>query len=481
MSLLLIAPEPVIASELSHAGPLFDQFHLTLEEGHRTEAMGPFFYRERADTQRAWGLPPLFARAWDMAADVNEMDFLYPVAKYRRYGTEYRWDIMEVFSFAGGDDQQGARARRFTLFPIYFQQRSPDSNQNYTAFVPFYGHLQNRLFRDEIFFVMFPIYGQSRKGNVVTDNYVYPIFHLRHGEALRGWQFWPLLGHEHKDPTRRSIGFGDTEVVGGHDGWFVLWPFFFDQKSGIGTENPTKEQALLPIYDYQRSPLRDSTTVGWPFFTHVTDREKHFRELDCPWPLIVFARGEGKTTSRVFPFYSHAQNTNLESTFYLWPVYKMNRAHGGTLDRTRTRILFFLYSDTVEKDTASGEYRRRIDCLPFFTMTRTLSGARRLQILAPLEPFVPGNPSVEREYSPVWSVWRSESNPVTHAASQSFLWNLYRHESRPGAKRTSALFGLYQYKSGSEGTRLSVMYIPIINNSRQTRRAAELPRGGDGR
>ena len=66
--------------------------------------------------------------------------------------------------------------KRFTLFPLYFQQRSPDPNENYTALVPFYGHLKNRLFRDEIFFVMFPIYSETRKRDVVTDNYLYPVF-----------------------------------------------------------------------------------------------------------------------------------------------------------------------------------------------------------------------------------------------------------------------------------------------------------------
>ena len=64
---------------------------------------------------------------------------------------------------------------------------------------PLYGHIRDRLFRDEIFFVLFPIYGESRKRDVVTDNYLYPFFHLRLGEGLQGWQFWPLIGSEHKD------------------------------------------------------------------------------------------------------------------------------------------------------------------------------------------------------------------------------------------------------------------------------------------
>ena len=74
--------------------------------------------------------------------------------------------------------------KRFTLFPIYFQQRSPDPKENYTALASFYGHLRNRLFRDEIFFVMFPIYSETRKRDVVTENYLYPFFDLRHGDGL---------------------------------------------------------------------------------------------------------------------------------------------------------------------------------------------------------------------------------------------------------------------------------------------------------
>ena len=126
---------------------------------------------------------------------------------------------------------------RFTLFPFYFQQRSTLLNENYTALIPFYGHLKNRLFRDEVFFVMMPFYVQSRKRDVVTDNYVYPFFHLRHGNGLYGWQFWPLLGHEHKEVTTRTNNFDETETIGGHDKWFALWPFFANQNAGTGTTN----------------------------------------------------------------------------------------------------------------------------------------------------------------------------------------------------------------------------------------------------
>ena len=451
----------VQAAGRSNAGPLFDEFPLTLSAGHRTEALGPFFYSEQKESQKTWAIPPLFSHEMDPDTDSEEYDFGYPVLTYDRFGKEYRWQLFQLLSFAGGQNQREQTARRFTLFPIYFQQRSDDPAENYTAFIPFYGHLKHRLSRDEIFFVMFPIYSQTRKADVVTDNYLFPFFHVRHGDRLTGWQIWPIVGHEHKDVTTATNGFGDVSIIGGHDSRFVLWPFFFDVQSGIGTDNPRKQQALLPFYSTLRSPKRDSTTVLWPFISHATDREKNYTEWDTPWPLIVFARGEGKTTSRVWPFYSHAANTNLESNFVLWPLYKYNRVHSDPLDRERTRILFFLYSDTRQKNTATGAFRHRVDFWPFFTHQRDYDGSTRLQILSILEPFLPTNKSVERDYSPVYSFWRQERNVKTGAASQSLFWNLYRRETTLDSRKCSLLFGLFQYQSGSDGRRLRLFYVPV--------------------
>src|SRR6185436_16180501 len=221
------------AAEL-HAGFLTDHFSLTLEPGERTERAGPFFYSQTKDTERIWAIPPLLSYTRDSGTELMEFDFVYPILTYDRYGEQYRWQLFQLLSFSGGPSQLEADRDRFTLFPFYFQQRSSLPDQNYTAFVPFYGHLKNRLFRDEVFFVLMPFYVQSRKRDIVTDNYVYPFFHLRHGEGLKGWQFWPITGHEHKEVTAKTNIWGETEVIGGHDKFFVLWPFFGNQTTGIG-------------------------------------------------------------------------------------------------------------------------------------------------------------------------------------------------------------------------------------------------------
>ena len=74
--------------------------------------------------------------------------------------------------------------------------------------------------------------------------------------GMHGWQFWPLVGARHKVVTTLTNGFGEIETVGGHDKYFALWPIHFWQNTGIGTDNPEKFRANLPLYTYTRSPKR---------------------------------------------------------------------------------------------------------------------------------------------------------------------------------------------------------------------------------
>jgi hypothetical protein len=462
-----------LADDASNVGFFFDHFPLTLEEGRRTEAVGPFYYEEAAHSHGIVAVPPLFSHATSEATDSEEFDFLYPLLTYDRYGSEYRWQLIQLLSFSGGQNQGDIPKDRFTVFPFYFQQRSPDPDQNYTALLPFYGRIKQRLFRDEIFFVMFPLYGQSRKRDIVTDNYIFPFFHARRGDFLRGWQFWPLIGQETKGITTRTNGFGDIEMIGAHKKFFALWPFHFNQTVDIGTENPEWKHGTLPFYSVLRSPDRDSTTVIWPLFSWIDDREKQYREWQGPWPFVVVARGEGKTATRVWPLFGRSHNDMLESNFYLWPLYKYNRVHSDPLDRERTRILLFLYSDVNEKNTETGRVRTRTALWPLFTHRREFDGNSRLQILALVEPALPHSKSVERNWSPLWSLWRAERNPSAGSASQSLLWNLYRRETSPAAKKCSLLFGLFQYSSEAEARRFRVFYIPFGKNQTPANNVAE--------
>ena len=439
-------------------GFAFDRFQLTLEVGWRTEVAGPFFYSQQTEDGSVWALPPFFSSANNLGIENHEADFLYPFLTYDRYGTQYRWQLFQLLSFAGGEDSNTTAKQRFTLYPFYFQQRSPNPDDNYTALVPFYGHIKDRLLLHDVFFILFPIYSETRKHDVITDNYFYPFFHVRHGEGLRGWQVWPVVGREHKDITTTTNGFGDNVAVPGHDKSFILWPIHLRQQTGIGTDNPETLLAEIPFYLAMRSPQRDSTSVLWPFFTWIDERGKKYHEWQGPWPFVIFTRGEGKTTSRIFPLFSQSHNAERESDSYLWPLYQHRQLRAAALELQRTQILIYLYASVMEKNTQTGTEKIRRDMWPFFTWRHDFNGNERLQILAPLEPAVPNNRGIERNWSPLWSLWRAENNAQTGATSQSLLWNLYRRDTDPAQKKISLMFGLFQYQSAGNASRTRWFY-----------------------
>lgn len=535
--LLTHSPSAFCDSATLNAGFFFDRFKLTLEPGERTEAVGPFFYQQTDELARTWALPPLISKTILIDGDACEYDFAYPLLTYDRFGSVYRWQLGQLLAFAGGDDQEENTRRRFTLFPFYFQQHSPDTNQNYTAVFPFYGHLKNRIFRSEIDFVLWPLYVKTikragattisteetdftrplrqwldaRRGDVTTHNFLLPFFHVRYGDGLFGWQAWPLIGNEKKVLTVKTNTWGDAENIPGHHKFFAAWPFYFQQHVGVGSENPSRQLLVFPFYNRLRSPLRDSTSYLTPLGVTITDdRARKYREVGVPWPFIDFAWGEGKTIHRVWPVFSRAHTKDLESNFYLWPAYTYRRMQGETLERERTRMFYFLFSHTSEKNTETAATKTRTDLWPLFTRQEDFAGRSRLQILALLEPILPASKSIERNYSPLWSLWRSENNPNSGGSSQSLLWNLFRHEvvpapkpvlptrttttessgnllsmfsaTRPAAvassaepvfasplpptRKTSLLFGLFQYQSTGENRQWRIFYLPLKSSQK---------------
>jgi hypothetical protein len=285
---------------------------------------------------------------------------------------------------------------------------------------------------------------------------------VSHGNGMHGWQFWPFVGVQHKVVTTQTNGFGEIETVPGYDKSFVLWPIHFYQNTGIGTDNPAKFRAYLPFFATLRSPQRDSTSVLWPFFNSIDDRGQKYHEWQGPYPFVDIARGKGKTLTRVWPFFSQGHNDTLESDYYLWPVYRYDWLHSGALDYRRTHVLLYLFSNVTEKNVDTGARRHRMDLWPLFDYHRDFTGNHRLQILALLEPILPNNRGVERNWSPLWSVWVSERNPKSGAASQSLLWNFYRRDTTPASKQISFIFGLFQYQSNREGKNVRLFYLPVV-------------------
>ena len=302
---------------------------------------------------------------------------------------------------------------------------------------------------------MLPLFLHSRKNDgTETWNYMVPFFHVRKGKNLKGWQAWPLFGREEK-----AIGPEGPGEKGGHRWLFVAWPFYHDSEKGIGTENHSKFNALLPLYAIRRSPKSDLTSVLWPFFNKSTDKEKGYTEHSAPWPIWVYGKGPDRDKLRVWPFYGHDRTKTSNREFYLGPLYQTSELNTDKILRQRQSVMVRLYQHTYEERKKTGEVKERSDLWPLFTYVRD-GQKRRLQLLSPIGPLLPGNKKgIERNYSPLFALWHSEENAATGRASRSFLFNLYRSEHASGARKCSLLFGLVRYKKNEEGKEWRLLWL----------------------
>lgn len=458
----------VCAGEWTSVGPLYEEFQLTLLPGTREEAVGPLWYSEEQwepgpgatevpsrggqITLRTLALPPVFSKQERPTINSFSWDFIYPLVTYDRYGSERLFQVLQLLSYSAGEDANGITSEKFSLFPLYFQRRASDPAMNYTALWPVYGHLDKRLFRDEIDWILWPGYVRTRKRETITDNFLAPVFHLRHGPGLAGWQVWPLIGRESQTVGLTTNALGGVEIRPGHETLFALWPIFFHNDVMVGTTNPVHQRLLLPLFSLQLSPAKDIRTYVWPVgLTLTDDRSRLYHQTDFAWPLIGFGRGPSRQLDRVFPLFSRDEREGNWSLSVLWPVYQQRAFKSQAFERDVVRLLLGVYCDEAVHYAGTGRTSNRTDLWPLFIARRDAEGRERFQMLALIEPFLPHNESITRNYSHIWSVWRSEKNPRTGMQSRSFLWNLYRCERTRATRKWSALFGLVQHESGPEG------------------------------
>jgi len=481
---------PAGADDWFEGGPFAASFPTLWEAGWRQEALGPLAWWQQTPETTSSGLSPLFSHESTPSLDREQFDVLYPVLTWRRSGKEARWQLGQMINWVStGQQDESDRYVHRTLFPFYFEQRSVSGTNDYFAVMPFYGHLHNRLFRDDIDFIMFPLYSKTRKRDVITRNYVYPFFHLREGPGLTGWQFWPLYGTQRREETIGKDLFGDPLVTPAGNSWFALWPLLAYQRvEGASTNARVQQPRLsmlaspfspardrityesfqaLPFVSLLRSTDRDQSTYLWPLFSRTEDRKKGFVEWGAPWPFIGWANGEGKTARRVWPLYGDIQAGKLRRNFLMWPLYTHQHIEDTAFERDRWRSLFILYDDNVVRSRETGEYRRETGIWPFFHWKHDPSGRERLRVFAVAENIVRNREAVERNYSPVWSAYRSERDPAKGSASQSVLWNFFRRDVSTNEVRTSCLFGMVQTTRKTEGDRhWRFLWLPNSNFDR---------------
>jgi hypothetical protein len=413
--MLLCSMVPAAAEQTDGAivtfWPLFD-YRSSPATGYRNlSILGPLFKRESAGSTTTTAIRPLF---FDVTSpESTDTDILYPIASIGSSGGDSEAQVLKLYQKHVSREGTAEEKRAAMLFPFYISGHS-EKYGPYTSFLPFYGDMYERFWRDEYHFTLFPLYGRTVKNGTTSTNYLYPFFNTISGDNEQGFQFWPLYGQSSKD--------------GVYDKRFVLWPFFSSETVGKDTGNPTENFNLLPFYASSRSPQRNATYAPWPFSGVVRDAAGEATERYFFWPFWMTSIGKDSHTERYIPFYAESRNKDNSSRWYLWPLYREQVIESAEFRQDKTSLLYFLYSRSDESWPRTGRDRSRSSLWPLFTWKRDEDGVRSLSMPAVAEPVI-WSDGVERNWAPLWRLliarWDDKGN-----SAMSLFWNLYWHENR---------------------------------------------------
>ena len=421
--------------------PLVDYRSSPKERFSNLSLLGPLIKVQQSHDNATVAVRPFFYREYDSPRKSVRSDYLYPL-----FSSEAGPDVERFQAVRGvfqvntyrrnepGDEEESSM-----LFPFYLKGKSAKYGP-YLWIFPFYGDAYEKFWRDEYHFVMFPLYGRTVNKGATTRNYLYPFFSLIEGEQESGFQLWPLYGQARKEGVYRKH--------------FLAWPFFFYEKQGIDTDNPTTRIAALPLFSALDGPRITSRSFLWPFFGYSDNRKTGVRETDWFWPFWVTGRGGGVELNRFLPFYADERSPGKIKQWWLWPLYRYDRIESDLFEQERRRVVFFLYNDFQERWSKAGASRRRTALWPLFVYRRDTRGVASLSFPAPVEPVL-DQEGIEKSWAPFWRIYQQRWNDAGDSAV-SLLWNLYWHEVR-GNDLAYELFPLLSYQRGGSATDLKLL------------------------
>ena len=407
---------PVAVSQVNASGQVTSSEHF-----------GPFMFRHvdkdpaREHTGITSGVRPFYVQTQEANGLTTEATMFYPIFVYRGYSDTYRWSIFNIINVAGptsaATTATTGQAKTFDLWPFWFSRETGSPETSYHALFPITGTVQGHFSRDEISWVLWPLYLHTEKNGLVTTSTPWPFIQTVTG-TQRGFALWPLYG-------RRS-----NAATGSHHSFF-LWPLGWDhtipppEDSPAGTP-PGRQFGFIPFYTVEQHEGFKNENYVWPFFGH-TDRTVPYRysETRYFWPFFVQGRGDNQMIDRWGPFYTHSIIKGLDKTWIMWPLVRQAKWEDSGVAQTRTQFLYLLYWSHRERSLTNpaAAPADRTHVWPLFSKWDNGAGKKQFQLFSPFDVLLPYSNEWRETWTPFFALYRfDQRNPEDR--NWSVLWSL---------------------------------------------------------
>lgn len=329
-----------------------------------------------------------------------------------------------------------------TSFLFFFGGRSPKGS--YGGFFPFYGKLYNRFAKDEMGFVLWPLYSYSHDEGATKTNVIWPFFSF-YGGVDEGFKAWPVYGKHERPGVRKQQ--------------FFLWPIFFTEEKNLDTDEPVHSFFAIPFYLRSSSRTTEYQSVLWPLFTHTKDSEKE--TWDMPWRFYSRTIGEEIKEYSFFPFMVKKTKGKDKSFSFLWPVYMESEWY--VKDERFLQRSVIVINRYIEDDKGTFlnvwpffEYQGKDEESAFLFPSLLPFRERGFnRIIKPLITFYEQRNREDKSVTNVlYGLYTQEKAGQTWKARFAFLLTLTKDKDGSGFELLSGLFGIDRKK-------ITIFFIPI--------------------
>ncbi|NQT19569.1 MAG: hypothetical protein HQ592_07680 [Planctomycetes bacterium] len=411
------------------AWPIY--YHDEIGDKKTTDILWPIGGSRTESTNSIAGAWPLVTVRGDTSpysADQYSLHSIFPFFVHRKDKASDKTWVLPFYLRTNKLMADGRRNIDHMIFPLFWWGTSPPE-EKYFAFFPFYGTIRSRLARDEIFFVMFPIYGRSKLKGHVANNVLFPLIAWTYGGDRRSSRVLPFY-------SRFKVA-GEPEI------WSILWPFIHFSRSTGEERLPRNYFYFFPLLGWDRTMTQHKWTALWPFFSGGTKPGTDYYQWIGPWPIVRFQKDRGLLRRQIWPFYGYLYQYKGTTRYIMWPVY---RHYYKDTEKFRQREWFILYllQNKIYYDKITGQEQIRRMFWPFFRYFKKGDGSKHFMAFSLLWYW--NERGFERNYSRFWRIFEYVKNPDADETSWRFVWRLIRYDRVKNYRTFNVLGPLFRYE-----------------------------------
>lgn len=353
----------------------------------------------------------------------------------------------------------------YGFFPFIIHGYSEDEG-SYTTVFPFGGTTKGLLGKDDALWIgfPFPLYLWSIDNEYESRHVLFPFINWIEGEGHSGWRLWPFYGHYKREDDKGRMAYDRT---------WLMWPFVTWQTNGAnlvktgkdGKEEPvppTEVLAILPFYGSVHGPEIDEWDVLYPFFRYTSYPRDEGWELRAPFPFVIMG-GNNKGSGRYdfWPFFGVKYRPGYMRHFLLAPIERWEHRDDEWVEDELFSIFPFWQSH-YHLDKKTNRSYSRSQLWPFYHHRREANGDLDIHALAIMFNRFP---EVEEMLYPFLRLYHYRRVAQAGSRETNLLfgllgWRTVRKEGQDEYDRTSALFGLFQYRRKGPEKALRFFWLP---------------------